>query len=43
MELGEFGIQVNAILPGIVGGRIRRLFEAKAKERGVASEERLKR
>jgi NAD(P)-dependent dehydrogenase (short-subunit alcohol dehydrogenase family) len=35
MELGEFGIRVNAILPGIVEGeRIRRVFEAKARERG---------
>jgi NAD(P)-dependent dehydrogenase (short-subunit alcohol dehydrogenase family) len=43
MELGEFGIRVNAILPGIVeGDRIRRVFEAKAKERGVAPEEQLK-
>jgi NAD(P)-dependent dehydrogenase (short-subunit alcohol dehydrogenase family) len=39
MELGEFGIRVNAILPGIVeGDRIRRVFEAKAKERGIAPE-----
>ena len=31
MELGEFGIRVNAILPGIVeGDRIRRVFEAKS-------------
>ena len=43
MELGEFGIRVNAILPGIVeGDRIRRVFEAKAQERGVAPEEQLK-
>jgi NAD(P)-dependent dehydrogenase (short-subunit alcohol dehydrogenase family) len=40
MELGEFGIRVNAILPGIVeGDRIRRVFEAKAKERGVTPEQ----
>ena len=40
MELGEFGIRVNAILPGIVEGeRIRRVFEAKAKERGITMEE----
>lgn len=40
MELGEFGIRVNAILPGIVEGeRIRRVFEAKAKERGISLEE----
>ena len=43
MELGEFGIRVNAILPGIVeGDRIRRVFEAKAKERGVTPEEQLR-
>ena len=42
IELGEFGIRVNAILPGIVeGDRIRRVFEAKAKERGVSPEEQL--
>jgi NAD(P)-dependent dehydrogenase (short-subunit alcohol dehydrogenase family) len=36
MELGEFGIRVNAIQPGVVeGARIRRVFEAKAKARGV--------
>jgi NAD(P)-dependent dehydrogenase (short-subunit alcohol dehydrogenase family) len=40
MELGEFGIRVNAIQPGVVeGARIRRVFEAKAKERGVSAEE----
>ena len=40
MELGEFGIRVNAILPGIVeGDRIRRVFDAKAKERGAPVEE----
>ena len=40
MELGEFGIRVNAILPGIVeGDRIRRVFDAKAKERGVPVDE----
>jgi NAD(P)-dependent dehydrogenase (short-subunit alcohol dehydrogenase family) len=40
MELGEFGIRVNAIQPGAVEGeRIRRVFEAKAKERGVSREE----
>lgn len=40
MELGEFGIRVNAILPGIVeGDRIRRVFEAKARERGVGMDE----
>jgi NAD(P)-dependent dehydrogenase (short-subunit alcohol dehydrogenase family) len=36
MELGAEGIRVNAILPGIVeGDRIRRVFEAKAKARGI--------
>jgi NAD(P)-dependent dehydrogenase (short-subunit alcohol dehydrogenase family) len=40
MELGEFGIRVNAILPGAVDGeRIRRVFEAKAKARGTTTEE----
>jgi NAD(P)-dependent dehydrogenase (short-subunit alcohol dehydrogenase family) len=40
MELGEFGIRVNAIQPGAVKGeRIRRVFEAKAKARGVSMEE----
>jgi NAD(P)-dependent dehydrogenase (short-subunit alcohol dehydrogenase family) len=43
MELGEFGIRVNAILPGVVeGDRIRRVFEAKSKARGVSSEEQLR-
>jgi NAD(P)-dependent dehydrogenase (short-subunit alcohol dehydrogenase family) len=42
MELGEFGIRVNAILPGIVeGDRIRRVFEAKARERGITPDEQL--
>jgi NAD(P)-dependent dehydrogenase (short-subunit alcohol dehydrogenase family) len=37
MELGDFGIRVNALLPGIVAGdRIRRVMEAKAQERGVS-------
>ena len=36
VELGKAGIRVNAIQPGIVEGeRIRRVFKAKAKERGV--------
>ena len=36
-ELGEFGIRVNAILPGLVAGdRIRRVLEAKAQQRGVS-------
>ena len=40
MELGEFGIRVNAIQPGVVEGeRIRRVFDAKAKERGISTEE----
>ena len=37
IELGEFNIRVNALLPGIVAGdRIRRVFEAKAQQRGVS-------
>ena len=40
IELGEYGIRVNAILPGLVeGDRIRRVFEAKAQARGVAARE----
>jgi NAD(P)-dependent dehydrogenase (short-subunit alcohol dehydrogenase family) len=40
IELGDAGIRVNAILPGIVAGeRIRRVFEAKAKARGISFEE----
>jgi NAD(P)-dependent dehydrogenase (short-subunit alcohol dehydrogenase family) len=36
-ELGEFGIRVNAILPGIVAGdRQRRVLEAKAQQCGVS-------
>ncbi|HEX2136450.1 MAG TPA: SDR family oxidoreductase [Microvirga sp.] len=36
-ELGDFGIRVNAILPGIVSGdRQRRVLEAKAQQRGVS-------
>lgn len=43
MELGEFGIRVNAILPGVVEGeRIRRVFDAKAKARGVSMDEQLR-
>ena len=43
MELGEYGIRVNAILPGIVeGDRIRRVFEAKAKERGIPMDEQMR-
>jgi NAD(P)-dependent dehydrogenase (short-subunit alcohol dehydrogenase family) len=37
MELGAFGVRVNALLPGVVAGdRIRRVFDAKAQERGVS-------
>ena len=39
MELGEAGIRVNTIQPGIVEGeRIRRVFEAKAKARKISFE-----
>jgi len=39
-ELGEDGIRVNAILPGIVAGdRQRRVLEAKAQQLGVSFEE----
>lgn len=37
IELGEFGIRANAILPGVVeGDRIRRVFESKAQARGMS-------
>ncbi|MFT8242447.1 SDR family oxidoreductase [Roseomonas sp. BN140053] len=37
IELGEAGIRVNAILPGLVAGdRQRRVLEAKAQERGLS-------
>ncbi len=37
IELGEDGIRVNAILPGLVAGdRQRRVLEAKAQQRGVS-------
>jgi NAD(P)-dependent dehydrogenase (short-subunit alcohol dehydrogenase family) len=37
IELGEFNIRVNAILPGLVAGdRQRRVLEAKAQQRGIA-------
>jgi NAD(P)-dependent dehydrogenase (short-subunit alcohol dehydrogenase family) len=40
LELGEFGIRVNAVLPGIVAGdRQRRVLEAKARQRGISFEE----
>jgi NAD(P)-dependent dehydrogenase (short-subunit alcohol dehydrogenase family) len=36
-ELGEFGIRVNAVLPGIVSGdRQRRVLEAKAQQGGLS-------
>ncbi len=40
MELGEFGIRANAILPGIVAGeRQDRVLDAKARARGISLEE----
>ena len=40
MELGPFGIRVNALLPGLVAGdRIRRVIEAKAQQAGVSFKE----
>jgi len=40
IELGEAGIRVNAIQPGIVEGeRIRRVFENKAASRGISFDE----
>ncbi len=40
IELGDDGIRVNAILPGLVqGDRQRRVLEAKARARGVSFEE----
>ena len=40
MELGRFGIRVNAICPGAVAGeRIERVFASKARLRGVPVEE----
>jgi NAD(P)-dependent dehydrogenase (short-subunit alcohol dehydrogenase family) len=39
-ELGEAGIRVNAVLPGVVAGdRQRRVLEAKAQQLGVSYEE----
>jgi NAD(P)-dependent dehydrogenase (short-subunit alcohol dehydrogenase family) len=40
IELGEYGIRVNAILPGVVeGDRIRRVFEGKAQALGKTVKE----
>ena len=40
MELGPFGIRVNAILPGPVAGpRIEKVLAAKAKARGIGEDE----
>jgi len=40
IELGEFGVRANAILPGAVDGpRIQRVFEGRAKASGQALEE----
>ena len=40
IELGPFGIRVNALLPGFVAGdRIRRVIEAKAQQDGVSFKE----
>lgn len=40
IELGEYGIRVNAILPGLVAGdRIRRVLEAKAQQYGKSFKE----
>jgi NAD(P)-dependent dehydrogenase (short-subunit alcohol dehydrogenase family) len=40
IELGPEGIRCNAILPGVVAGdRIRRVFEAKAQQRGIGFDE----
>jgi NAD(P)-dependent dehydrogenase (short-subunit alcohol dehydrogenase family) len=40
IELGEFGIRANAILPGAVEGpRIQRVFEGRAKLSGQTVEE----
>src|SRR5919197_1065343 len=40
MELGPYGIRVNALLPGIVaGGRIRRVLQGEGPQRGVAVKE----
>lgn len=40
IELGEFGIRVNALLPGLVAGdRQRRVLEARAQQRGLSFSE----
>lgn len=40
MELGEHGIRVNAVLPGVVeGDRVRRVIENKAQARGISFRE----
>jgi NAD(P)-dependent dehydrogenase (short-subunit alcohol dehydrogenase family) len=40
IELGPYGIRVNALLPGMVAGdRIRRVIEAKAQQAGIAFKE----
>lgn len=40
IELGSFGIRVNALLPGYVAGdRIRRVLEAKAQQAGISFKE----
>ena len=40
IELGSYGIRVNALLPGLVAGdRIRRVIEAKAQQAGVSFKE----
>ena len=40
IELGGFGIRVNALLPGLVAGdRIRRVIEAKSQENGMSFKE----
>ena len=40
IELGEFNIRVNAICPGsVLGDRMKRVIEAKAKSTGISEEE----